>query len=71
MPGMDVTQLVFLIFILILCIKPLGSYMAYIFSGKKYRFDFVFKYLEKGIYQICKIDPTEEMDWKTYLISFL
>lgn len=52
---------------LIICITPvLGFYIASIFLGKKIFIHSFLGWLEKSCYLIGNIDPTEEMDWKTY-----
>lgn len=71
MSWIGVIQLMLFIVVLIICIKPLGIYMACVYEGKASRFDFMFKHLENAIYRLCNINTKIEMDWKTYLISFL
>ncbi len=50
-----------------LSVVLLGTYMANIFDGKKYRVLFPLQCLERWTYRACRIDPNEDMDWKTYL----
>lgn len=44
-----------------------GSYMANIFEGKKFRVLFPLQCVESWTYKLCRIDPEEDMNWKTYL----
>lgn len=62
-----------LIFILaIILISPLmGKYMALVFEGKPTLLTPVIGGLENFCYRSCKIVPTEEMSWKTYLKAVL
>jgi K+-transporting ATPase ATPase A chain len=56
--------------ILILLVKPLGIYMAQVFEGtsalKRW-----FGPTEQAIYRICRVDPAEEMPWKTYAFAMM
>lgn len=63
---------VILIFIatLILAI-PLGKYIARIFKGQKTLLDPIFNPIEKLIFKISGINPTEEMNWKQHLKALL
>jgi potassium-transporting ATPase potassium-binding subunit len=49
---------------------PLGMYIAKVYKGEKNLMDFMTP-IEKWIYKISGIDPTEEMDWKRFLKIFL
>lgn len=48
----------------------LGKYIARVFSGEKTFLDFL-QPVEKGIYQLSGIDPSESMDWKQFLKALL
>lgn len=67
----DLLQILAFVLALILLTPVLGSYMARVFSGEK---PFMPKYagrIEKAIYRVCGIDPTLEMDWKSYTKALL
>lgn len=49
----------------------LGRYMAHVFEGEWTPFYRYLSPFEKFSYRICKIDPTQEMTWKTYLNSLV
>lgn len=49
---------------------PLGLYIAKVYKGEKVWSD-IFASLEKLIYKLSGIDPTEEMNWKQFLKSML
>jgi potassium-transporting ATPase potassium-binding subunit len=51
--------------------KPLGVFMARVFSGEKTFLDPVLRPIERLIYRCCGIDDTREMDWKEYTIAML
>jgi K+-transporting ATPase ATPase A chain len=64
-------QILFLLVILSLCVKPLGSYMAKVYQGEKTLLSPIFLPVERFIYRAAGLGPDEEMDWKEYARSFL
>ncbi len=71
MTGMSLMQLVFYFLILLLLVKPLGSYLAQVFEGKPCLVDFCCRPMEKGIYKLCRLKTDAEMNWKQYLSALL
>lgn len=59
-------QLLLFFFIILILIKPLGQYIYHIYQNPLFQLS-----IERKLYQICRIDPTREMDWKTYLYCLL
>src|SRR5262249_53026277 len=57
--------------LLIAITKPLGVYMARLFSGQPTFMHKVLGPLERGIYKLCRIDPKEEQHWTTYTAAML
>ena len=57
--------------IVAISVKPLGSYIARIFMGKKTPMDNVLDWLERLIYKICGINRNEEMTWVKYAFSMV
>jgi len=55
----------------LVCVKPLGLFMARVFAGERTFLTPVLGPLERGIYRICRIDPDAEMTWYTYLFAVL
>jgi len=51
--------------------KPLGIYMARVFSGEKTFLDLILRPIERLLYRITGVDETREMPWKEYAISML
>jgi len=64
-------QLTIYLAVLILLTKPLGNYMARVYSGERVFLDRVLGPVERFIYRISGIDPQTEMDWKVYAIAML
>ncbi len=51
--------------------KPLGSYMARVFSGERTWLSPYWFLLEKLIYRLCGVREDEEMTWYAYALSML
>jgi K+-transporting ATPase ATPase A chain len=59
-----------LFLLLIIAFTPLlGTYIARIFSERKPLRPFLIIHLENFIYQMCQINPFQEMSWKTYTLA--
>jgi K+-transporting ATPase ATPase A chain len=56
---------------LLLCVKPLGLYMARIYEGKPAGLNVWLGGFERFIYRICGIDPKKEMTWKSYAVAMM
>lgn len=56
---------------LLLCVKPLGAYMARIYSGEPAWLNKWLEPLENGFYKLCGVKPGEEMSWKTYAVAMM
>jgi potassium-transporting ATPase potassium-binding subunit len=52
-------------------VKPLGVYMARAYEGAPMWLDRVVGPIERLIYRLAGIRPTEEMEWKTYAVALL
>ena len=55
---------------LIVLAYPLGRYLAKVYKGERTWSDFMAP-IEKWIFKLCGIDPTEEMGWKKFLVALL
>ena len=60
--------MVFVIYVvaLLLLAMPLGKYMSKVFQGQKTFLDPLLVPVEKLIYRLCRIDASQEMNWKQY-----
>lgn len=56
---------------LLLLIKPLGIYMAKVYSNDNFFASRLLKPVENFIYRISNIDPLREMSWKSYCFAVL
>ena len=66
-------QLMLFVFlgIVVLCVKPLGSYIADVFEGRRNYALRAGHRIEKFLYRCCGVDSREEMSWKQYAVALL
>jgi K+-transporting ATPase ATPase A chain len=67
----DVFQILSLLVVVTLLVKPLGGYMAKAYQGERSLLSPLLGPLERGIYRITGIDSDAEMDWKEYAAAVL
>jgi K+-transporting ATPase ATPase A chain len=61
-----------LLFLAVLAIiKPLGLYMARVFSGERTLFSPVLGRLERDLYRVSGINPEKEQSWYGYVLAML
>lgn len=68
---MDLLQLFIVILLLVLLVKPLGTYIYHVFSNKSNKTDKPFMWLEKMIYGISGLKERPQMTWKKYTLSLI
>ena len=66
-----IIQIFVLFAVLLLLVKPLGSYMARVYTGQSVLLCRIVGPLERWIYRVCGVHPEGEMDWKDYAKSLL
>jgi K+-transporting ATPase ATPase A chain len=71
MTANDYLQLGLYLFVLLLLAKPLGSYMAAVFSETPNRVTRIGAPVERMLYRLCGIAPDEEMSWTRYAVAML
>ncbi len=71
----NILQIIIYFSVLLLLIKPIGIYIAGIFTqaydNKSYYTIKILLYIEQQIYRICNISPQQCMNWKEYAKSIL
>ena len=67
----SILQIVFFLLVLLVCVKPLGLYMARVYEGKPCGLNKIFGPVERLFYRVCGINPQSEMNWKTYAVAVL
>jgi len=64
-------QIAIYFLLVLVCVKPLGFFMARVFEGERTFLSPVFAPIERGIYRFCGVDRAEEQHWTTYTIAML
>lgn len=64
-------QILLFLLIIFLITKPVGIYMARVFSGERTFMDPVMRPLERLLYRVTGVDEKHEMRWTEYAISML
>ncbi|WP_141500445.1 potassium-transporting ATPase subunit KdpA [Paenibacillus luteus] len=68
---MDILQMLVVVILLVLLVKPLGTYVYHVFSNEGNRLDKVFGSSERLIFKIIGLKRREGMGWKKYVLSFV
>jgi potassium-transporting ATPase potassium-binding subunit len=71
MTFFDWLQIVLYLLILLLTVKPLGSYMARVFQGERTFMSYAVGPVERLTYRIVGVRIDEEMDWKQYALAMV
>ncbi len=71
MSGNDYFQIGLYLAVLLLLVKPLGSYIAAVFSDTPNRVTRIGAGTERLIYRLCGIRADEDMGWKRYALAML
>ncbi len=53
------------------CVKPLGAFMARVFTGERTFLHPVLRPVERAVYRCCGVDETKEQHWVTYTVAML
>jgi K+-transporting ATPase ATPase A chain len=71
MTANGILQLGFYLGVLLACTKPVGLYMAKVYSGSTPRLDQIFGPAERLLYRLCGVDKSAEMTWQQYAVAVL
>ena len=64
MTAQGLLQIAVYILVLVALVKPLGAYMAAVYEGKRTFLSPLIAPLERGIYRLSGVEPTQESGWK-------
>lgn len=68
---MGILQIVLVLVVVLLVVKPVGTYVYYVFSNEPNRTDRLFGWAERFIYRLIGLKNRAGMTWKKYVLSFL
>ncbi|MDZ4818563.1 MAG: potassium-transporting ATPase subunit KdpA [Planctomycetota bacterium] len=71
MSANGVLQIGLFLGILLVCVKPLGTYIARVYAGSTPVLERLLRPIERLLYRLCGIDSTAEMTWRQYAIGVL
>ncbi|HWC99508.1 MAG TPA: potassium-transporting ATPase subunit KdpA [Candidatus Sulfopaludibacter sp.] len=71
MTGNGFLQIALYFLVLIALVKPMGTFMAKVFSGERTFLHPVLRPVETAVYRICGVHETIEQDWKQYAGAML
>jgi len=64
-------QLTLYLIVLLALVKPLGAYMARVYDGPSTPLDRVLGPVERLLYRLAGVDPTDGMTWKRYAVAMM
>ena len=64
-------QIFVFLLVVSLVTKPLGGFMARVFSRERTWLDPVMRPVERILYRLTGVDESHEMDWKEYALALL
>src|SRR5713226_454364 len=68
---LDILQMLIVLVILFLLVRPVGTYMAAVFTRKRTAVDRVLDPIDNGIYRLSGVDPNENQRWPAYVKAML
>jgi K+-transporting ATPase ATPase A chain len=69
--GFDILQMIIILAVLLLLVKPVGTYMAAVFMGKKTPLDRVLDPIDNAIYKVSGVNSLEQQRWPAYVKAML
>ncbi len=69
--ALDILQMLIVLAILLLLVRPVGTYMAAVFMRKRTGLDRVFDRIDNGIYRLGGVNPNENQRWPAYVKAML
>jgi K+-transporting ATPase ATPase A chain len=67
----DYLQIGLYLVLMLVLVKPLGAYMAAVFSDQPNRVHRIGGPFERVLYRVAGIDPAEDMSWQRYSVAML
>src|SRR6516162_9896367 len=58
------------VIVVVVLVKPVGAYLERVFERRRTILDRILLPIERLIHRLVGIDPTSEMDWKRYSLTF-
>jgi K+-transporting ATPase ATPase A chain len=71
MTAIGLLQIIAYVVVLLVLVKPLGSFMARLYVGERTFLAPLLGPLERLVYRVAGVDPAQEHDWKKYALALL
>ena len=71
MTSNSLVQIGLFLGVLLICVKPLGWYMARVYEGNVPRYASWITPLERLLHRVCGVDASAEMNWTQYSAAIL
>jgi K+-transporting ATPase ATPase A chain len=71
MPVANVLQYALFLLIVTVLVPPAGAYMLRVFEGRHTWLDPALRPIERSIYRLTGVDPSDQMDWRIYAACFV
>ena len=71
MTANGILQIALFFGLLMLCVKPLGAYMARVFEGERTLLSPLMRPVERGFYRLMGVDERASMKWTVYAVALL
>lgn len=65
----DLIVIIVALVIMFLLSVPTGKFMSRVYNGERTFLSGLCRPIERGIYRLCGVDESEEMNWKTYAMA--
>ncbi len=69
--ALEIVGVVIILVAVVLCARPLGSYMAKVFSGDRVFLSRFLRPVERGVYRVIGVKEDDEQTWVKYLSAVL
>ena len=69
--ALDILQMAIVLVLLLLLVRPVGTYMAAVFTGKRTWLDPVLNPVDNAIFKVSGIDPNQQQRWPAYVKAML
>ena len=69
--ALEILGVVLIFAAVLLCARPLGKYMAKVFSGERVFLSRVLRPVERGVYRVIGVKEDDEQTWVRYLAAVL
>ncbi|HLH21633.1 MAG TPA: potassium-transporting ATPase subunit KdpA [Chloroflexota bacterium] len=71
MSIMSLLQYALFLLVVVVLVRPLGGYLAAVFTGRRTWLDPLLRPVERATYRLTGVDPTHEMTWREYATAFV